>query len=262
METKVMTMCPPPLERVSSQVPAGGADRSLSRAQREPASPVACSPANGDSRCTATPQGPGAERRVAHRAQAGHLATAGAVTGSDQPLAACPLDGASVPEPPCFDWVVETYTADVMRFSLHLTGNRADASDLFQETMLKAQRAFGRLPADASHRPWLLRITNNTFLDERRRQARLIALPPEHEARLPAPGHDLAAALDARDLLAEVEAAIELLPRKQRISLILRKHVEASYEEIGETLRISPTAARANVYQALRKLREQFGDRL
>ena len=95
--------------------------------------------------------------------------------------------------------------------------------------MLKAQRAYGRLSADASHRPWLLRIAHNTFLDERRRQVRLVALPPEHEARLPAPGHDLAAALDARDLLAEVQV---------------------------------PTAARANVYQALRKLREQFGDRL
>ncbi len=179
----------------------------------------------------------------------------------DEPAVACPMTAPTVPEL-SFARVVETNTLDVMRFSLYLTGNQSDASDLFQETMLKAQRAFGRLPADASHRPWLLRIANNTFLDERRRQARVIALPPEHEARLPAPGHDLAAALDARDLLSDVQAAIDLLPRKQRTSLLLRKYVEASYEEIGETLRISPTAARANVYQALRKLRDQFGDRL
>lgn len=181
-------------------------------------------------------------------------------TAADRGIA-CPMT-TSIKPAPSFEWLVETYTPDVMRFSLHLTGNRSDASDLFQETMLKAQRAFGRLPADASHRPWLLRIANNTFLDERRRQTRVIALPPEHEGRLRAPGHDLAAAIDARDLLADVQAAIDLLPMKQRVSLVLRKYVEASYEEIGETLQISPTAARANVYQALRKLRDQFGDRL
>lgn len=173
----------------------------------------------------------------------------------------CPMT-TSIRPAPSFEWVVEAYTADVMRFALHLTGNRSDASDLFQETMLKAQRAFGRLPADASHRPWLLRIANNTFLDERRRQSRVLALLPEHEGLLLAPVHDLAAALDARDLLEDVQAAIDLLPMKQRVSLVLRKYVEASYEEIGETLRISPIAARANVYQALRKLRDQFGDRL
>lgn len=161
-----------------------------------------------------------------------------------------------------FEQLVECFRHDLMRFALHLTGNRPDADDLFQETMLKAQRAFGRLPLDAAHRPWLLRIATNTFLDDRRRRSRLSVLPPAHEARLVAPAHDVVEALHARDLLVDVQAAIDCLPRKQRIALTLRKHCDASYDEIAEALDMTATAARANVYQALRKLREQFGDRL
>jgi RNA polymerase sigma-70 factor (ECF subfamily) len=172
-----------------------------------------------------------------------------------QEVAACRPDLA-------FEQMVERFRLDLMRFALHLTGNRSDADDLFQETMLKAQRAFDRLPADAAHRPWLLRIATNTFLDDRRRRSRLTHLAPAHEAALVAPTHDVVDTLDARDLLVDVWAAIGCLPRKQRVALTLRKQGEASYDEIGLALDMTPTAARANVYQALRKLREQFGDRL
>lgn len=161
-----------------------------------------------------------------------------------------------------FEQTAERFTPDVMRFAFHLTGNRSDGMDLFQETMLKAQRAFSRLPAEANHRSWLFRIATNTFLDECRRRSRLTTFRPEHEARLRSPEHDPDERLDAQDLLRDVQAAIQLLPRKQRIALVLRKQSELSYDEIGETLGITPIAARANVYQALRKLREQFGDRL
>ena len=161
-----------------------------------------------------------------------------------------------------FEAAARTHWQDVMRFSLHLAGNRSDADDLFQETMLKAHRAWERLPGDARVRPWLFRIAANTHIDVRRRQSRISPLDPVTEAHLPAPEFDLVAAMHARETLTDVQSAIERLPRKQRLALILRKQVDATYEEIGDSLGITPVAARANVYQALKKLREQFGDPL
>jgi RNA polymerase sigma-70 factor (ECF subfamily) len=49
--------------------------------------------------------------------------------------------------------------------------------------------------------------------------------------------------------------AVEKLPHKQQAALMLRNYQGFSYEEIGETLDCSPEAARANVYQAIKKLR-------
>jgi RNA polymerase sigma factor (sigma-70 family) len=82
------------------------------------------------------------------------------------------------------------------------------------------------------------------------------------ETSLPAETGDQAASLDARDLLQEVEQFVTTLPVKQRVALILRKYHELGYDEIAVNLRCSEAAARANVHEALRKLKDCFGDRL
>lgn len=164
--------------------------------------------------------------------------------------------------PLTFDEVLARHQAEVYRFAVHLTRNPTDADDLYQETLLKAFRAFGRLKGDPNHRAWLYRIATNAFLDDRRRHGRVGLLDEATERTLPAAPTDQAAKLDARDLLREVEAFIAGLPPKQRVALLLRKHQEASYAEIALTLRCSEPAARASVHEALRKLRDAFGDRL
>jgi RNA polymerase sigma-70 factor (ECF subfamily) len=58
--------------------------------------------------------------------------------------------------------------------------------------------------------------------------------------------------------LARLRAAVERLPEKQRLALVMRKYHGLSYEEIGEMLGSTAEAARANVYQALKRLRMEF----
>ena len=48
------------------------------------------------------------------------------------------------------------------------------------------------------------------------------------------------------------------LPEKQRAALMMRKYQELTYPEIATVLKTSEESARANVYQALKKLRKQF----
>ncbi len=171
--------------------------------------------------------------------------------------AACPDAGAVT-----FDEVVTQYEAEIYRFVLRLARNRADADDLFQETLLKAYRAFGRLDGTANHRAWLYKIATNTFLSGRRKLGREGPLDDTQAEQVPAAPTDDAARLDARDLLREVETAVAALPPKQRVALIQRKHHGLEYAEIAANLRCSEAAARASVHEALRKLRERFGDRL
>jgi RNA polymerase sigma factor (sigma-70 family) len=161
---------------------------------------------------------------------------------------------------PTFDMVLTTHQAEIYRFAVYLTGNQPDADDLFQETMLKAFRAFGRLPADANHRAWLYRIATNAFLDDRRKLARVQSLAPDHEVVVADSAAEIADRLDARDVLDAVWAMITTLPPKQRIAFVLRKYHGQEYYEIAAVLRTTPAAARANVHEALRKLRAAFGD--
>ena len=65
-----------------------------------------------------------------------------------------------------------------------------------------------------------------------------------------------------RALWEEVAVFVDQLPPKQRVALTLRKYHELGYAEIADALRCSEAAARASVHEALRKLRDCFGDRI
>jgi RNA polymerase sigma-70 factor (ECF subfamily) len=162
-----------------------------------------------------------------------------------------------------FDETLARFGAEIYRFALHLTRNRTDADDLYQETALKAYRAWNRLPCDANHRAWLYRIASNTFLSDKRKTSRLRSLDAEETVEsIPAASQDDDGRLDAGNLLREVEVFIESLPPKQRIALVQRKYLDIGYPEIAVTLGCSEEAARRSVHEALRKLRDRFGDRI
>ena len=162
-----------------------------------------------------------------------------------------------------FDETLARHGAEIYRFALHLTRNRPDADDLYQETALKAYRAWNRLPCDANHRAWLYKIASNTFLSDKRKSSRLRSLDAEEAVEtIPAASRDDDERLDAGSLLSEVEAFIEGLPPKQRIALVQRKYLDIGYPEIAATLGCSEEAARRSVHEALRKLRGQFADRI
>jgi RNA polymerase sigma-70 factor (ECF subfamily) len=63
-----------------------------------------------------------------------------------------------------------------------------------------------------------------------------------------------------RTQLAAVKRAVMTLPQRQQAALMMRKYQELDYSEIAAALDCSEDAARANVYQALKKLREQFAE--
>lgn len=173
-----------------------------------------------------------------------------------------PADGGVLSVCPTFEVILERYQTEIFRFAVHLTRNQADADDLYQETVLKAYRAFDRLDGEANHRAWLYRIATNTFLSDRRKRGRERPLDDLQASQLPGKATDDAARLDAGNLLREVDAFVAALPDKQRLALIQRKYHDLSYADIALNLRCSEAAARANVHEALRKLRSQFGDRV
>jgi RNA polymerase sigma-70 factor (ECF subfamily) len=163
---------------------------------------------------------------------------------------------------PTFDDLLARHQAEIYRYALQLTRNPADADDLYQETMMKAYRAFDRLDPASNYRAWLYKIASNSFLSGRRKANRESPLDGTFELSLTAAPVDHAAKLDAADLLREVERFVAALPDKQRLALIMRKYHELGYDEIAANLKCSEAAARANVHEALRKLRTCFGERL
>jgi RNA polymerase sigma-70 factor (ECF subfamily) len=128
------------------------------------------------------------------------------------------------------------------------------AQDLLQETMLRAWKALTRLAPGSNERAWLYRIATNTSLNHQRSRARERAALSRHAAELAATGDPDGGRRDDADQ-AGLWAEVARLPERQRLALSLRVADALDYEEIAKRIGGTAAAARANVYQATRRLR-------
>lgn len=130
------------------------------------------------------------------------------------------------------------------------------AQDILQDTMIRAHGALARLAQGANTRAWLYRIATNVSLNHlrsrRRERAALERAAVERDAGGPIGAEDHGADDTRR---AALWARVAGLPERQRLALTLRLADELDYEEIARRLGGTAQAARANVYQATRKLR-------
>ncbi|MGH2621957.1 MAG: RNA polymerase sigma factor [Anaerolineales bacterium] len=156
---------------------------------------------------------------------------------------------------PEFADLVEAHAPEIHAFVWRMLREDAESEDVLQSAFLRAFRAYDRLPAGANYRAWLYRIAGNEARTQLRRRSRR---PAELTDDFPASAPSVENQAELRIWLRDVAQAVEGLPHKQQTSLILRKYQGLSYPEIGEILEVSPEAARANVYQALLKLRNRF----
>ena len=138
-------------------------------------------------------------------------------TSGTSPDSMDPVDGCLVADQVTFGDVLARYQTEIYHFAAHLTRNRADADELYQQTLREAFRAFNRLDGTANPRAWLYSIAANAFLSDRPTCGREDSLAEKRAAELPVVPREHVARLTACDLLREVEAFIAALPRRQRV---------------------------------------------
>src|SRR4029450_41678 len=157
---------------------------------------------------------------------------------------------------PPFQVFLEEHRTVVYRVLLARVGP-TDADDCFQEAFLAALRAYPTLRDASNLRGWILTIaTRKAFDAGRRRQRQPLAVGDVPEvADMP----DGAAEREVFDRVASRNGlwrAVRELPPRQRAAVVHRFVLDRSYAEIGEAMGSTEEAARANVYQGVKKLRE------
>ncbi len=131
------------------------------------------------------------------------------------------------------------------------------AQDILQDTMIRAHRALPRLAPGSNERAWLYRIATNTSLNHLRSRTREREALRRHASERETAVEPQADAPRERDEAQRnaLWAHVARLPARQRLALTLRIVDELDYEEIARRIGGSAATARANVYQATRKLR-------
>ena len=145
---------------------------------------------------------------------------------------------------PPFERFYEEHRAEVLRLLRRRLGvDRAD--DAFQETFLRALRAYGRLDHGEHLRAWVLAIAQNVALDVLRRTR---------------PTSELieVAADDTRPAYAELAELTDGLGPKERAAVVLRYGYDLSYDQIASALGSSPVAARQATSTGVRRIRRRI----
>ena len=134
--------------------------------------------------------------------------------------------------------------------------NNTDAEDVAQEALLRAYRRFEHLRDRGRFRAWLVRITFRLAIDRVRSSKRREVRETLWSETSPRPStEDLAA---ASEFQAHLDRAVEELPEKHRLVLLLAAIEGHSLEEVAEMLSLPVGTVKSRLFFARRQLAEKL----
>jgi len=161
--------------------------------------------------------------------------------------------------------LVESSTL-AFRVAYGVLRHRQDAEDVAQEAFVRAYRGFRELRDRERFRAWLVRMTWRLAIDhqrsDRRREARdrnpeglrhaMAAMPGVAQGFNPAVVEDL----EARERAARLWAAIDALPGKLRIAIVLANIEEHDIAEVARLLDVPEGTVKSRLFLARQRLKE------
>lgn len=164
---------------------------------------------------------------------------------------------------------IETYGKEIYSFCLHLTGVREWADELYQDTFLTAMEHITQLHNDAGANPksYLLSVAIRLWKNKRRKAAWRRRIAPEQS--MDAPGSEgltgeteLTDSIETEVLRAEerrqVQCAVDALPEKYRVVVLLYYMEELPLAQIASLLHIPSGTVKSRLHQARKLLRQQL----
>ncbi|MDR3764066.1 MAG: sigma-70 family RNA polymerase sigma factor [Acidobacteriota bacterium] len=171
-----------------------------------------------------------------------------------------------------FEELVRQYDQPVLRLALHLTGNEAEAQDIYQEAFLKVYRNLTGFRFECSFYTWIYRIVSNLCMDHlRRRQVRKEDSPVRTDEDgtevnlLDQVADDRAGASPEQDLMRRelgkrIAKALTVLNPRERMVFEMKHYQGLKLRTIGEALNTTEETAKNTLFRATQKLRAALAD--
>lgn len=150
-----------------------------------------------------------------------------------------------------FEAIYQRYQQELYRFCLAMVGDRQDAQDALQNTMVKVLRALPGEDREIKLKPWLYRIARNESVETLRKRRDNVELEPHQTVAV-----GVTETAEARERLRTLLADLEQLPERQRAVLVMRELSGLDFDQIGAAFETSSAVARQTLYEARLSLRQ------
>lgn len=153
-----------------------------------------------------------------------------------------------------FNEVIRRYSEPLYRQIRRMVQNHDDASDLLQNTFLKAWQNLEYFRGDARLSTWLYKIAVNESLSFLARERKRYAMSLDDQESALANMIEADTYFDGDAAAELLRKAVVTLPEKQRLVFNMKYYDEMKYEEISEILGTSVGALKASYHLAVKKI--------
>jgi len=156
-----------------------------------------------------------------------------------------------------FEQLVKKYEHSVLNTIYRYVGDRVEAEDIAQEVFLRVWRQARNFKGESRFSTWLYRIVVNQCLSDRRKYKE--TLQPLDATIEKEDGSETPEAEVERRKGAEiVRKAVDELPSRQRIALILSKFEGKSYKEVAQIMGVSLSTVESLIFRARSSLKKKL----
>lgn len=160
--------------------------------------------------------------------------------------------------------IIKEKSRKILFISTNLMGNSSDGEDVAQEAVITLAQKIGTLKKAELFDAWMYRIVFNVCMDEKRRQSRKPDESGEIDTAVATIAEDHTDVLPEQSVLKAsdkeiIMEALNELPERYRICMILFYYEDMSYAEIAETMQVSEQVVANILNRAKEKLRTSLG---
>lgn len=156
--------------------------------------------------------------------------------------------------------LVERYQGAVYATAFYYAGRHGAAEDIAQDALLAGYRSLPKLKDPEKFGPWLKQVTTRSAANWLRRHGGRLAaetqLPYKRTLSIEDAHEGPRGSIERRERLEQVQKAIDSLPERYRLPVVLRYLQELTYQEISDYTGESLAEIRGILHRASRQLRE------
>jgi len=158
-----------------------------------------------------------------------------------------------------FKELFDDYKVEIFNICYRILGNRQEAEDVTQDVFFQVYKSASRFRFESKLSFWLYRIAVNLSLNHQKKKKRAqwfsldvllegIQENIERAAVSPESGPDVL--LEKSEKAFIVQQAIDVLPKQQRVAVILHRYEGLSYQEIAEVMACSVSSVESRLHRA------------